>query len=56
MYRCVVAIWLCPASAISTRTLTPLSANVVSPLRLPECDDAFAERVNNFETQFAFNR
>lgn len=26
MYRCVVAMFLCPASAIITRTLTPFSA------------------------------
>jgi len=35
MYRCVVAVWLYPASAVSARTLTPLSASV-APVLLRE--------------------
>jgi hypothetical protein len=40
MGRCVVAILLSPANAISTRTPTPRSTKFVSPVRLPLCDVA----------------
>jgi hypothetical protein len=38
MYRCVVAMLLCPASSASTRTPTPLLAKRVINVRLPLCE------------------